>query len=287
MRAFFRQLLALTALLLLGLAVVAQAPQPAQATEPLTGEEFCARIQLSMKPGFECDPVLRHPVCVSGWVFEDGQGRCRPKNLLDKALESVFGQPPSLLAIQAREVYFVGQWVNASVRTFDRVPVQGAKVTVYLPNQESRVLDSNAGMVKFPVTLRGDYAVEARSGDAVASARFRSYGSLFGIPLLHGDWFLVYNYAMEDYSGFTLLILLVLAILAALLQNANANVYFSGSPWRGPMKGIALLFFLTPLATLAFWKLGAALLVALAELAFVFFYFNALASAKGPAQKPQ
>ena len=68
MHAFFRQLLALTALLLLGLAVVAQAPQPAQAAEPLTGEEFCARVRPSLNPSFECDPVLRPPVCVSGWV---------------------------------------------------------------------------------------------------------------------------------------------------------------------------------------------------------------------------
>src|SRR3989338_3457791 len=152
MHAFFRQLLALAFLLLLGLAVVAQAPQPAQAAEPLTGEEFCARVRPSLKPSFECNPTLRHPVCVSGWLFEDGQGRCRPKNALEKAVESVRGPPQALLTIQAREVYFMGQWVNASVRAFDRVPVQGATITVHLPNQESRILDSNAGLVKFPVT---------------------------------------------------------------------------------------------------------------------------------------
>ncbi|MBS3062570.1 MAG: carboxypeptidase regulatory-like domain-containing protein [Candidatus Diapherotrites archaeon] len=287
MQPTLRTLLLVVALLGLAFPAWAQSTSspPLLDVNALTAAEFCQQIKSTMKPGFECDLTLRHPICPPGKVF-DGLAGCRPRSFLDSFHELVEGPVASLILVEIRPVQFLGDTADPRVVAADGTPLQDAEVKIRLPNDETRTLKTDAtGFALFPVTLRGEYALEARKGDAMAATVFHSYDGFLDVPFFSADQYVVYNYAMEDYNWITFIVVVILAGLTALTLNGNASAYFFDSRFLGLWKLLAFLSFVAPFLATVFYKTGTGILVAALEAVLVYAYFNALARTKTVNEK--
>ncbi len=291
----FRYLLALALLALALPLALAQADANQGVAVPKAGSvdlnslspaAFCEAIKDTLKPTFDCDSALGHPVCIHNYVFDYSMGKCRSRNLLDSLNDFAHGRNPGLLSIDTKAVYFRGNLVTVHAQATDGTPIQGAAGSILFPNGETREVTTDAsGIALFPAGLRGPYVLQARKGDAVASTRFTAYRSIFEVNPFNGDLFALYNDSMEANSGIMIIFLLLVSLLTALLFNGNALAYFFDSPLLPLLRLLALLSFFAPLAVAALFKMGSGLLFSLAEFAAVFAYFRALASDKPPNSK--